>query len=71
VDTIHHDVSMASTRPLPPYDEDFTLEVRILAGMNRDTVMGLCIRHVLVIEEQFGFLLLTCMKVAEAAEASA
>jgi hypothetical protein len=72
VDAIHHDVSMASTRPLPPYDdEDFTLEVRIPAVMNRDTVMDLCIRHALVIEDQFGFLILTRVKVAEAAEASA
>jgi hypothetical protein len=55
-----------------PYDdEDFTLEVRIPTGMNRDTVMGLCIRHALAIEDQFGFLILTRVKVAEAAEASA
>jgi hypothetical protein len=55
-----------------PYDdEDFTLEVRIPTGMNRDTVMDLCIRHALAIEDQFGFLILTRVKVAEAAEASA
>jgi len=72
VEAIHHEVPTASTRPLAPYDdEDFTLEVRIPAGMDRDTVMDLCIRHALAIEDQFGFLILTRVKVAEAAEASA
>ena len=72
VEAIHHDVPGVSTRPLAPYDdEDFTLEVRIPAGMDRDTVMDLCIRHALAIEDQFGFLILTRVKVAEAAEASA
>ena len=72
VEAIHHDVPMASMRPLAPYDdEDFTLEVRIPAGMDRDTGMDLCIRHALAIEDQFGFLILTRVKVAEAAEASA
>ncbi len=72
VDAIHHDVPMALTRPLPPYDdEDFTLEIRIPAGMERDTAMDICIRHALAIEDQFGFLILTRVKVAEAAEASA
>ena len=69
VDAIHHDVPAASMRPLPPYDdEDFTLEVRIPAGMDRDTVMDLCIRHALAIEDQFGFVILTRVKVAEAAD---
>ena len=72
VEAIHHDVPTASTRPLPPYDdEDFTLEVQIPAGMDRDTVRDICIRHALAIEEQFGFLILTRVKLAEAAEASA
>ena len=72
VDAIHHDVPAASTRPLPPYDdEDFTLEVRIPAGMDRDTVMDLCIRHTLAIEDQFGFVILTRVKVAEAADTRA
>ena len=71
VDAIHHDVPGASTRPLPPYDdEDCTLEVRIPAGMDRDTVRDLCIRHALAIEDQFGLLILTRVKVAEATEAS-
>jgi hypothetical protein len=69
VDAIHHDVPAASMRPLPPYDdEDFTLEVRIPAGMDRDMVMDLCIRHALAIEDQFGFVILTRVKVAEAAD---
>jgi hypothetical protein len=37
--------------------------------MDRDTVMDLCIRHALAIEEQCGFLILTRVKVAEATEA--
>jgi hypothetical protein len=59
VEAIHHDVPTASTRPLAPYDdEDFTLEVLIPAGMDRDTMMDLCIRHALAIEDRFGFLTL-------------
>ena len=72
VEAIHHDFPMVSTRPLAPYaDEAFTLEVRIPAGMDRDTVMDLCIRHALAIEDRFGFLILTRVKVAEVAEANA
>ena len=72
VEAIHHDVPGASTRPLAPYDdEDCTLEVRMPAGMDRDTGMDLCIRHALAIEDQCGLLILTRVKVAEAAEASA
>jgi len=71
VEAIHHDVPTVSTRPLAPYDdEDFTLEVRIPAGMDRDAVMDICIRHALAIGDQFGFLILTRVKVAEAAETS-
>ena len=69
VEAIHHDVPGASTRPRAPYDdEDCTLEVRLPAGMERDPVMDLCIRHALALEDQFGFLILTRVKVAEAAE---
>jgi hypothetical protein len=72
VEAIHHDFPLASTRPLAPYDdEDFTLEVRIPAGMDRDTVMDTCIRHALAVEDQFGFLILTRVKVVETSEASA
>jgi len=72
VEAIHHDVLTVSTRPLAPYDdEDFTLEVRIPTGMDRDAVMDICIRHALAIEDQFGFLILTRVKVVEAAEANA
>jgi hypothetical protein len=72
VEAIHHDVPTVSTRPLAPYDdEDFTLEVRIPTGMDRDAVMDICIRHALAIEDQFGFLILTRVKVTEAAEANA
>jgi len=72
VEAIHHDFPMVSTRPLAPYaDEAFTLEVRIPAGMDRDTVRDACLRHALAIEDQFGFFILTRVKVVEAAEASA
>jgi hypothetical protein len=68
VEAIHHDVPTASTRPLAPYDdEDFTLEVRIPAGMDRDAVMDICIRHALAIEDQFGFLILTRVKLTSSA----
>ena len=71
VEAIHHDFPMASTRPLAPYaDEAFTLEVRIPAGMDRDTVRDACLRHALAIEDQFGFFILTRIKVAEPAAAS-
>jgi hypothetical protein len=33
--------------------------------------MDICIRHALAIEDRFGFLILTRVKVVEAAEASA
>jgi hypothetical protein len=39
--------------------------------MNQDTVMALCIRHALAIADPFGFLILTRVKVAEAAESNA
>ncbi len=72
VEAIHHDFPLASTRPLAPYaDEAFTLEVQIPAGMDRDTVRDTCLRHALAIEDQFGFFILTRVKVAETAEASA
>jgi len=72
VEAIHHNVPTVSTRPLAPYDdEDFTLEVRIPTGMDRDAVMDICIRHALAIEDQFGFLILTSVKVVQAAEANA
>jgi hypothetical protein len=72
VEAIPHEVPGASTRPLAPYDdEDFTLEVRIPAGLDREAVRDHCIRHALAIEDQCGFLILTRVKVAEAAEASA
>jgi hypothetical protein len=42
-----------------------------LAEAVADTVMDLCLRHALAIEEQFGFVILTRVKVAEAADARA
>jgi hypothetical protein len=63
VEEIHKSFSAVSTRPIPPYeDEDFTLEVRIPSGMDREEVMNECIRHALRIEDQFGFTILTRVK---------
>ena len=69
IEAIHREVPAASMRPLPPYDdEDFTLEVRIPAGLDRETVMDLCLRQALAVEDQFGFLILTRVKPAAATE---
>lgn len=63
VEEIHKSFPTVSTRPISPYeDEDFTLEVRIPSGMDREEVMNECIRHVLKIEDQFGFTILTRVK---------
>lgn len=63
VEDIHKSFPTVSTRPMPPYeDEDFTLEVRIPVGMDREEVMNECIRHALRIEDQFGFAILTRVK---------
>jgi hypothetical protein len=63
VEEIHKSFPAVSTRPLPPYeDEDFTLEVRISSGMDREEVMDACIRHALRIEDEFGFAILTRVK---------
>jgi hypothetical protein len=72
VEAIHHDFPMVSTRPFAPYaDEAFTLEVRIPAGMDREQVGDACLRQALVIEDQYGFFILTRVRVAEPTEASA
>lgn len=63
VEEIHKSFPAVSTRPIPLYeDEDFTLEVRIPSGMDREEVMNECIRHALRIEDQFGFTILTRVK---------
>jgi hypothetical protein len=65
IEAIHREMPAASMRPLAPYDdEDFTLEVRIPAGMDRETVMDFCLRQALAVEDQFGFLILTRVKPA-------
>ena len=49
-----------STRPIPPYeDEDFTLEIKIPAGMDREQVMDVCLQHALDVEDAYGFAILT------------
>lgn len=63
VEEIHGSFPAVSIRPIPPYeDEDFTLEVRIPAGMDREAVMNECIRHALRMEDEFGFAILTRVK---------
>ena len=65
IEAIHREVPAAALRPLAPYDdEDFTLEVRIPAGLDRETVMDVCLRQALAVEDQFGFLILTRVKPA-------
>jgi len=72
VKEIHKSFPTVSTRPIPPHeDEDFTLEARIPAGMDREEVMNECIRHALRVEEQFGFAILTRVKETENDEKSA
>jgi hypothetical protein len=63
IETIHRSFPTVSTHPIPPYeDEDFTLEVRIPADMDRDQVMNKCIEYALHIEDAFGFTILTRVK---------
>jgi hypothetical protein len=71
VEEIHKSIPSVSTRPIPPYeDEDFTLEVRIPTGMDREAVMNECIRQALKVEDQFGFAILTRVKEVEEAKVS-
>jgi hypothetical protein len=63
IEAIHKSFPVVSTRPIPPYeDEDFTLEVKIPAELDRETVMDECIRHALRVEDQFGFSILIRVK---------
>jgi hypothetical protein len=65
VEAIHQAFPAVVTRPIPPYDdEDFTLEVRIPAGMDRDEVMNACMQQALEIEERFGFVILPRVRAA-------
>ena len=72
LEAIHHDFPLVSTRPLAPYaDEALTLEVRMPAGMDRDTVRDACLRHALALEDQCGLCICTRVKVADATETRA
>jgi len=63
VEEIHQSFPAVSTRPIPPYeDEDFTLEIRMPAGMDREEVMNTCLHHALKVEDEFGFAILTRVK---------
>lgn len=60
IEEIHKSFPVVPTRPIPPYEnEDFTLEVRIPAELDREIVVDECIRHALRVEDQFGFSILT------------
>lgn len=60
---IHQDVPAAVMRPLAPYDdEDFTLEVQIPADLAWESVLDVCLRHALAVENQFGFLIVPRVK---------
>lgn len=65
VEAIHQAFPAVVTRPIAPYDdEDFTLEVRIPAGLDRDTVLNACLQQAWELEQQFGFVLLPRVKAA-------
>lgn len=65
VEEVHKSFPFVSTRPISSYeDEDFTLEIRIPVGMDREKVMNECIRHALKIEDEFGFAILTRVREA-------
>ena len=59
LEKIHRSFPVVSTRPIPPYeDEDFTLEIKIPADMDRDQVMDVCLQHAMDVEDAYGFTIL-------------
>ena len=65
VEAIHQAFPAVVTRPIPPYDdEDFTLEVRIPAEMDRDVVLNACLQQALELEQRCGFVILPRVKEA-------
>jgi hypothetical protein len=59
VEAIHHAFPAVVTRPIAAYDdEDFTLEVRIPAALDRDTVLNACLQQAWELEQQFGVIIL-------------
>ena len=65
VEAIHQTFPAVVTRPIPPYDdEDFTLEVRIPAGMDLDVVLNACLQQALELKQRFGFVILPRVKPA-------
>ena len=68
---LHQEVPAAVMRPLAPYDdEDFTLEVQIPAEMDWEAVLDVCLRQALAVEDQFGFLIVTRVKLMAPAPAA-
>jgi hypothetical protein len=60
LEKIHRSFPPVSTRPIPPYeDEDFTLEIKIPAEMDREQVMDVCLQHAIDVEDAYGFAILT------------
>ena len=65
VEAIHQAFSAVVTRPISPYDdEDFTLEARIPAEMDRDVVLNACLQQALELEQRFGLVILPRVKAA-------
>jgi hypothetical protein len=65
VEAIHQAFPAVVTQPIAPYDdEDFTLEVRIPAEMDRDTVLNACLQQALELEQRFGVVILPRVKPA-------
>ena len=65
VEAVHHAFPAVVTQPIAPYDdEDFTLEIRLPAGMDRDTVLNACLQQALELEQQFGVVILPRVKPA-------
>ncbi len=59
VEALHHAFPAVVTRPIAAYDdEDFTLEVRIPAALDRDTVLNACLQQAWDLEQQFGVIIL-------------
>ena len=60
LEKIHRSFPAVSTCPISPYeDEDFTLQIKIPANMERDQVMDVCLQHAMDVEDAYGFTILT------------
>jgi hypothetical protein len=65
VEALHQAFPTVVTLPIAPYDdEDFTLEVRLPAGLDRDTVLNACLQQAWELEQRFGVVILPRVKPA-------